>query len=244
LVEPRPADDAPQPLKAATAEGLPPIAAAAPARAGRVTRSSRQLTLIAAAVGAVAVTGFAMSARGGSAPDASGPAAAPAAHVTPAPTAAPPATTDTPVQTWSKENQASWLDSRRRGAAFELLSENTVKTWFGPVRPSLVVRCASQRIEAFVVTGSPMKIDPRVEGKTVTISMDGEPARKEQWTDSSDHTAVFAPDPAAFTQRLRTVRTLHFGYSPHNSSDVVAQFHVSGIDALISAASRDCSATK
>lgn len=101
----------------------------------------------------------------------------------------------------------------------------------------------SQQIEALVTTGS-LKIDPRVEGKTVTISMDGEPIRTEHWADSEDRTAVFAADPVAFTQRLRTARALHFGYSPHNSSDVVAQFHVAGIDGLIGAASRHCGATK
>ena len=179
-----------------------------------------------------------MSARGGSPPGASGVTDAPAAHVTPAPPSAPPATA---VQRWSTENQASWLD-RRRGAAFELLSENIVKTWFGPARPTLVIRCEAQSIEAFVVTGS-LKIDPRVEGKTVTISIDGEPARTEHWTDSDDHTAIFASDAAAFTQRLRTARMLHVGYSPHNSSDVVAQFHVAGLDALFAAASKHCGAS-
>jgi hypothetical protein len=148
------------------------------------------------------------------------------------------------VQAWSTENQGAWLDDRRRGAAFELLSENNVRTAFGPTRPSLVVRCTAKRIEAFVVTGTPMKIDPRVEGKTVTISMDGEPFRTEHWTDSDSHTAVFAPDSDAFTQRLRTARTLRFGYTPHNSSDVVAEFHVEGIDALLGAAAKHCGPSK
>ena len=247
LVEPRPDDEAAQTSEASTGEANPPVALATTTRAERATGSRRQLTFIASAVGAVAgvaLTGFAMSARDGSPPTASGTTAAPAAHVTTAPRTAPPATAVTGVQKWSAEHQPSRLDRRRREATFELLSENVVKTWLGPARPTLFVRCTSQRIEAFVVTGSPMKIDPRVEGKTVTISMDGEPVRTEQWTDSDDHTAVFAPDPAAFTQRLRTARTLHFGYSPHNSSDVVAQFHVSGIDGLIGAAPKDCGATK
>jgi hypothetical protein len=243
LVEARPADDEADTSKASTGEADPPVAAATPAPvpAERAIGSRRQLTFIAAAVAAVALTGFAMSARGGSPPDVSGVAIAPAAHATPPPPSAPPATA---VQRWSTENQASWLENRRRGAAFELLSENIVKTSFGPARPTLVIRCTSQRIEAFVITGSPMKIDPRVDGKTVTISMDGEPVRTEHWTDSDDRKAVFAPDAAAFTQRLRTARTLQFGYSPHNSSDVVAQFHVAGLDALIGAAPRHCGATK
>ena len=219
---------------AAVVEARPAAPPAEPA-----TRSRPKLTLIAAAVGAVALTGFAMSARGGSAPDGSGVAVAPTAHVTPAAPSAPPAIAH---QRWRTETQASWLDGRR-GAAFELLSENIVKTWMGPARPALVIRCTAQNIEAFVTTGS-LKIDPRVEGKTVTVSMDGEPVRREQWADSDDRSALFAPNPAAFTQRLRTARTFHLGYSPHSSSDVVAQFQVSGIDAFISAASKHCGASQ
>ena len=240
LVDACPAGETAATSKASPAVANPPVAAKTTARAERATGSRRQLTFTAAAVGAVALTGFAMSARGGSPPDASGVVAAPKTHAT-APR--PPAPTETAVQRWSTENQASWLDSRQRGAAFALLSENVVKTWFGPARPTLVIRCTSQSIEAFVTTGS-LKIDPRVEGKTVTISIDGEPVRTEHWADSDDHTVLFAPDPAAFTRRLRTARTFHLGYSPHNSSDVVAQFHVSGIDGLIGAASKYCGATK
>jgi hypothetical protein len=61
--------------------------------------------------------------------------------------------------------------------------------------------------------------------------------------DADDRTAVFAPDPAAFVQRLRNGRSLAFGYSPHNSTDVVAQFNVAGIDPLIgAAAAKECRA--
>jgi hypothetical protein len=241
LVDARPAGEPGDSAEAPTAAGNPRVAAATPAGAERATGSRRQLTFIAAGVGVVALTGFAMSARGGSPTDASVVAAAPAPHAT-APRPSAPA--ETAVQKWSTENQALWLDNPRRGAAFELVSENVVKTWFGPTRPTLVIRCMAQRIEAFIVAGSPMKIDSRVEGKAVTIGMDGEPVRTEHWTDSDDHKAVFAPDPSAFAQRLRTARMLHFGYSPHNSSDVVAQFHVTGIDALIGAAPKHCGATK
>jgi hypothetical protein len=224
-----------------------PAAAPAPA-ASKTAVSPRQVAIAAAVVAAIGLTGFAMSARGGGsqpAPPVSA-AAAPVAHAAPSPAASAPAapvpaaaSAKPPVQTWSTENQDAWVDDRQRGAAFELLSENAVQTWQGIARPSLVVRCTNKTIEAFVVTNSPLKIDPRVDGKKVTISMDGEPVRTEHWADSDRHTAVFAPDPASFMQRLRAARMLQVGYSPHNSGDVSAQFHVEGIDALV-AASKHC----
>ena len=157
-----------------------------------------------------------------------------------APATATPSSTPAPVSTWNTEKQELWLGGRRRGAAFELPADNVVKTWFGPARPSLVVRCISRNVEAFVFTGSPMKIETRAAGKTVNLAMDDEPMRTERWPDSDDHDALFAPDSAAFTRRLVTARTLRFSYSPHNASDVVAQFSVSGLDALLKAAAKDC----
>ena len=85
-----------------------------------------------------------------------------------------------------------------------------------------------------------MKIETRAAGKTVNLAMDDEPMRTERWPDSDDHDVLFAPDSAAFTRRLVTARTLRFSYSPHNASDVVAQFSVSGLDALLKAAAKDC----
>jgi len=236
LVEPRPDDDTPR-----TPEALPAEAAALVPVAKTPPASRRPLVLIAAGVAVVALTGFAISARGGSAPAESGAVAVPATDVRPAPATAParPAAA-TAVQTWSTEKRATWPGNQRRGASFELAAENVVKTWSGPARASLVVRCAARSVEAFVVTGSPMKIEPRVDGRTVTIRVDGEPARTEQWADSDDHTAVFAPDAATLVERLRKARTLDFGFSPHNSSDVVAQFSVAGLDALIGAAPKEC----
>jgi hypothetical protein len=226
----RPDGDTARISEAPTAEANAPVAAAKPAPAAH-----RRLTVIAAGVAVVVLTGFAISVRGGSAPPASAAVAVPATDVRPAPPSAPaPA-----VQTWSVEKQ-TWLGTRGRGATFELASENVVKTWFGPARASLVVRCTARSIEAFVVTGSPMKIEPRVDGKTVTIGVDGEAGQTQQWIDSDDHTAVFPPDGRAFVQRLRKARTLDFGYTPHNSSDAVAHFNVLGIDGLITAASREC----
>ena len=249
LSEPRPDDT--QPLKTTDVPKVAetaPVAAANAAPAGRPAASRRQLTYIAAGVGAIALTGFAISVSGGSpsdAPVAATPAPPVATVKTAASTApAPTAAAATAVQAWSADNRATWLGPRVRGAAFELLSEKAVKTWSGSARPSLVVRCTPQSLEAFVVTGSPLKIEPKIEGKRVTTSVDGEPLRTEQWVDADDRTAVFAPDPAAFVQRLRNARSLEFGYSPHNSTDVVAQFNVAGIDALMgTATSKECRAS-
>ena len=196
------------------------------------------MLIAAAATGAAILIIALMILRGAPSPTLSAAPADPAAKSpAPASDAVIPATSA--KESWNADNRALWL-GRERGAAFELLSESTVSTWFGPTQPKLVVRCASRTTEVLVYTQSPTKIEPRVDGKTVTVSLDGEPAKTERWADSDDRRALFALDGAAFAQRLLHAQTLRFGYSPANAADVVAQFHVSGLAELLKPAARDC----
>jgi type VI secretion system VasI family protein len=199
-------------------------------------RRREALLIAAAAMGAAVLTFVLMAARGGPSPTLSAASAAAAkehpssAAVLPAPSA---------VQRWSGDNRAFWLGNQR-GVALELLAENKVNTWFGPTQPVLVVRCASRATEAFVYTRTATKIEPNAEGKTVTVSIDGEPTRTERWSDSDDRVELFAPDGAAFVQRLLHGDTLRFGYSPHNAADVVAQFHITGLAKLLEPVAKQC----
>jgi hypothetical protein len=147
------------------------------------------------------------------------------------------------IQKWSSENRKVWLGNER-GAAFDLLAEHAVQTWFGPAQPTLVVRCASKAIETFVYTRSPAKIEPDGDNRTVTVSVDDKPATTEHWASSDDRTALFAPDGAAFTERLLHARTLRFGFSPHNSPDVVVQFNIAGLAELMAPVARECGRKK
>jgi hypothetical protein len=196
------------------------------------------LIVIATACAAVLTFVF-LASRGG---PSSSLAAATAAVTSPRPASAPPKAAVLPAtanETWSAENRSFWL-GYRRGAAFQLLAENAVHTFFGPTQPILVVRCVGRTADAFVYMKSPSRIEPGSEGKTVTVGIDDEPARTEQWTDSDDRVALFAPDGDAFARRLLHAQTLRFGYTPANASDVVAQFHVAGLGNLLEPAARDC----
>jgi hypothetical protein len=204
------------------------------------TRHRELLLIAAAAMGAAIITFVFMAARGGPSPTLS---AASADTATEHPSSASELPATSAVQKWSADNRKFWLGNRR-GAAFELLAENKVHTWFGPTQPVLVVRCASRTTEALVYTRSPTRIEPHVEGKTVTVSVDGEPAKTERWSDSDDRVALFAPDGAAFARRLLHANTLRFRYSPHNADDVVAQFHIAGLAELLEPVARECGWTK
>ena len=140
---------------------------------------------------------------------------------------------------WSS-NAAAWVGRERNSAAFELASVNKIKVWMRMAQPVLVVRCRAQKPDVFVFTASAAKMEPQDENHTVRIQFDSEPVATERWADSAEHDALFAPDGAAFAQRLVAARQLQFGFVPHNADPVVATFEVAGLTEHLASAARQC----
>ena len=209
-----------------------------PARSAPAAGARRHILLVSASLAAAAllIIAFMLARRVPSAIVSAAPASASPSPVRKSPTAAP---APAPTQSWSTGNKARWLGDER-GAAWELPAENVVQTWFGPSRPVLVVRCMSRTTDTIVYTGSPMMIEPHMDGKTVTVTVDNEEASTERWRDADDRVALFAPDGTAFAQRLLHATTLQFSYTPHNFSPVVARFHVAGLASLIERSAKAC----
>jgi len=218
----------------------PPASAISPSASMVAGHRPLMLTLCGGA--AVAIIGFAlMMARGTSSPDV---AAAPAvaASARPPSGAAPPPRAATVK--WTTDNRVFWVGKGSKAAAFEVAAENMVPIWMRQVRPILVVRCLSQSTDVFVFTASAMQMEPNTEDHTVSFSFDDEPPRTERWSDAADHNALFAPDGAAFAERLTRAGTLRFGYTPHNARPVTAQFQVSGLAEQMAPAARQCGSKK
>ena len=144
---------------------------------------------------------------------------------------------------WNSTNR-DWVGNQRKAIAFELPSESKVAVWQRQVQLTLVVRCVANRIDAFVFTQSPAKLEPQDNDHTVRLAFDGQPESVERWPDSDEHDALFAPDGAAFVQRLTSAKTMRFGFTPHNSSPVSTGFNVAGLGDAMAPSARQCAAKK
>jgi hypothetical protein len=241
-VDPEPLHSTPS-TGSATPEAIAsaPLHPAPPVPTSAAKRPSPVIIYGGIAAAALLVVGLmARGGRGGT--EATSLTAGPGGSPAPAsvrPGAAAPATSSF-TQTWSGANSAYWVGNRRKSAAFELPAERTVSVWTRSVRPTLVVRCMAQSTQVFVVTESPMKIEAQTQDHTVTYSIDGEAAVTERWPDSDEHDALFAPNGAAFAQRLLHARTFRFGFTPHNVPPVATDFNVAGLAALIEPVSKEC----
>jgi hypothetical protein len=196
----------------------------------------RELTMIAAAlIGSGAITLGLLSIGGTSTAAAPGPART----ARPVVTSASPDPAASASVAWT-ENSRVWTGGARKSVAFELPSRNETQVWMKTVRPLLVVRCINGRTDAFVFTDSPAAMEQQDEDHTVRLAFDGEEPRMERWPDSTEHDALFAPNGRALAARLEQARTFKFGYTPHNSSPVVARFDVGGLGHKLSAARTAC----
>jgi hypothetical protein len=199
--------------------------------------SRRELLAIAIAIALGGSVTFGMLAASGARPS------------DPAPSAGVPERSRTqsipvaaPRRHWNSTNR-DWIGNDRRAIAFELMAENKVQVWQRIAQPILVVRCLEKRTETFVFIESAAQIEAQAN-HAVRVRVDDEPEREERWPDTEEHDALVAPDSAAFTHRLIGARTLRFGYKPHNSAPVVAEFNVDGLGTLIEPLAAQCGWTR
>ena len=110
----------------------------------------------------------------------------------------------------------------------------------GDTMPTRDFPIMAKKTEAFVYTGSALRIEPNTEDHTVNFRFDDEPSHPEHWPDSAEHDALFAPDAVAFARRVMNAHSLRFGYHPHNAEPVEAVFEVSGLTELFGPSAKDC----
>lgn len=141
---------------------------------------------------------------------------------------------------WSQAHEDRWISNHPRSVAYEIDANRPVAVWMRRVRPMLVVRCLSKTTDIFVFTDTAARIEPRDDNHTVRIGFDDEADVTERWPDSADHDALFAPDGLVLAQRLARARSMRFAFTPHNADTVVAEFNVTGFDAVASTMSKTC----
>ena len=213
--------------------------------AAKPGNASRNAILAAAAVGAIAaVILMRLSHRSDPAASALGVAVSPV-KATSGKVVAPQAAAiaqpeSTSAPKWSRTRQSQWASDGSRTIGFEVEALRDVAVYRDRVRPVLAVRCISRQTEVFVVLRSSPSIENGGDTHTVRIGLDEEPDVEQQWLDSSNMQALFAPDPKAFAARMATARHLRFGFKPFNAPPAAVEFDVHGFEGPLAAMAKIC----
>jgi len=207
--------------------------------------ASRNAILAAAAIGAIGALMFIrLMPRSNPAAIALGGAVSPVAATSGkvvAPQAAPVARPEfTSAPKWNRTRQSQWATDGSRTIGFEVEAQRDVAVYMDRVRPVLAVRCISQQTEVFVVLRSAPSIESGGDTHTVRVGLDDEPDVEQQWLDSSNMQALFAPDGKAFAARMATARYLRFAFKPFNAPPAAVEFDVHGFEGPLAVMTKTC----
>jgi hypothetical protein len=152
----------------------------------------------------------------------------------------PPESEEPSVTRWRGSRQPGWASDGSRTISFLLEADNKIPVWMKSVRPVLTVRCLAGNTEVFIVTNWAASIEPDAELHTIHLSFDNGPSVAEQWLDSDDAQALFAPDGVSMARQIARSRQMHFGFTPFNAAPATAQFNVAGFDQLVGSVAKTC----
>ena len=104
------------------------------------------------------------------------------------------------------------------------------------VSPTLVIRCKSKKLEAYIIWKTFLGSD----FTRVTTRVDDRPATTERWSISNDHVAAFAVHPSHLIRDLASSVRFVVSVVPYSESGILAAFKLSGAKVATNAIVKEC----
>lgn len=167
------------------------------------------------------------------------PAAAPQAGrpITPGPGPASPP----PTGRWVVGSSKSAVDDTQTVLLY-VEADSAIRGW--PAKestPTLMLRCAEKKTEAYVVTGFRPDVESgNLDGATVLIRLDKEPAKSYQAGKSTDGETLFLPAPTSFIRTLTKHERMLFKFTPYNSNPQETTFDLRGLEKVLPPLRKAC----
>jgi hypothetical protein len=110
--------------------------------------------------------------------------------------------------------------------------------------PTLIIRCQKRKTELYVITHTPVKTsydsDYDALGSRIRTRFDGGKPASEYWSESTDHSAVFAPNPISLARKLSRTKRWLVEFTPYDAAPVSTNFHTEGLDSVLGKVATTC----
>ncbi len=144
-------------------------------------------------------------------------------------------------RTWRLLESKSDMDGSL-GVSLNLDADNNIQGWLKSKTPTLVIRCKEGKTDTYIVSSMPANPEYGSLGTyEVRIRIDDQPPIRQEWTESTDQGALFAPAPMELAKLLASADVFVFEFTPLKSSPVTAHFNVHGLDTLLEKVAVPCS---
>jgi hypothetical protein len=125
-------------------------------------------------------------------------------------------------------------------AAIGVQADNEIEGVFQKYRPSLIIRCVQQKTEVIVNVGTSAEPELDHNGHTVRLKLDGGTIRKEEWSQSTNQEALFAPNPVVLLRSLAHSRNLRIEFTPFMRAPATIVFNLDGLSEALPKVSKAC----
>jgi hypothetical protein len=142
---------------------------------------------------------------------------------------------------WTVSRSKSQMDGTST-VVLRLPSDNVVRGWLSrAARPVLLIRCQERVTDVYVDVGlRPHPTAGLFQRHSVRLRLDDSKAYSEDWSESTDGTALFSPDGVDMADRLAHADRLLFEFTPFSSPPAIARFDLRGLAPKLAEVARVC----
>jgi hypothetical protein len=139
---------------------------------------------------------------------------------------------------WDVRSQTDPMDDVTNVTATLVASESPHLAFpYNDDETMLSIRCKKNQTDLLVATHTGVKTSYSSDyddlGSHVRYRFDGGKPIGEYWTESTSHTAVFAPNPVALARRLAKTNEWIFEFTPYDTGPVSATFRPQGLEVVL-----------
>jgi Type VI secretion system VasI, EvfG, VC_A0118 len=143
---------------------------------------------------------------------------------------------------WQVSSGSSAMDDSP-GQTLTLQAENQIQGWLKTETPTLLIRCRERKIDLIIHVGMSANVEYG-GGHTVRVRLDDRPPEKQNWSESTNNEALFAPRPLDLARRIAAAERMRFEFVPFNASPAIVEFDVHGLKEKLAELEATCGKRK
>lgn len=110
-------------------------------------------------------------------------------------------------------------------------AQNSIQAWLRETTPILYIRCKENKTELYINNGTAAQPEyGSYNSATVRLRIGDGKAYTEQWSESTDNEALFAPRSVSLIKELAKAKKFLFEFTPHNANPQTVRFDLRGIE--------------
>lgn len=143
-----------------------------------------------------------------------------------------------PPGRWTVSSDRSAMDDSTT-VALRLVADAPVRAWLKAVTPTIILQYKERVLDTYVATDTAAAVEYG-GSHAVRLRFDADAPKAEDWPESSDHAALFAPEPEQFLNRLRSTSRLVMEFTPFNAPPATVSFDTRGLQHFVNRLIETC----